>query len=52
MQYVMAPIRKFLGWIIIWIDWLTRPTPMQRSPDEQEVIEDELEKMSLYHFDG
>jgi mRNA degradation ribonuclease J1/J2 len=52
MKTIMSVIRTVLGWIMMALDYITRPTPVQRSPDEQEVIENELEKMSLYQFDG
>lgn len=52
MKSVMSFIRKILGWIVRFFDWLTRPEPVQRPPDEQEVIESELDKMALYQFEG
>jgi hypothetical protein len=48
----MSVIRTVLSWIIIFVDRITRPSPMERSPDEQEVVENELEKMSVYQFEG
>lgn len=52
MQYLMNLVRSFLKWIVLFLDWLTRPEPVKRSPDEQEVVESELEKMALYQFEG
>lgn len=48
----MTVIRNVLSWIIVRVDRLTRPSPMERSPDEQEVIENELENLALYQFEG
>lgn len=50
MSYIFKPIRWILGQIIIFIDWVTRPKPVQRSADTQTEINQQTEKMALYHF--
>ncbi len=50
MSYIFKPIRWILGQIIIFIDWITRPKPVQRSADTQTEINQQTEKMALYHF--
>lgn len=50
MGYIFKPIRWILGQIIIFIDWITRPKPMQRSVDAQTKIDQQTESMALYHF--
>ena len=50
MGYIFKPVRWLLGQIIIFIDWLTRPKPMQRSVDAQAEVDQQTEKMALYHF--
>jgi hypothetical protein len=52
MDWIMSVVRSVLGTIVVFLDRITRPAPFERSPDEQEVVEDELEKMALYQFDG
>ena len=50
MGYIFKPIRWVLGQIIILIDWLTRPTPMQRSSDEQKEVDRQVKNIVLYQF--
>jgi len=50
MSYIFKPIRWILSQIVIFIDWITRPKPMQRSADAQAEIDQQTEKMALYHF--
>ncbi len=50
MGFIFKPIRWVLGQIIIFIDWLTRPKPVQRSIDEQESVDGQTSKMALYQF--
>ena len=50
MGIIFKPIRWILGQIIIFIDWITRPKPMQRSVDAQTKIDQQTKKMALYHF--
>ncbi len=50
MGYIFKPIRWFLGQIIIFIDWVTRPKPVQRSTDDQALIDQQTSSMALYQF--
>ena len=50
MGFIFKPVRWVLGQIIIFIDWVTRPKPMQRSLDAQAEVDQQTENMVLYHF--
>ncbi|PCK07694.1 MAG: glutaredoxin [Alteromonadaceae bacterium] len=43
-------LREGLGRLIVFINWLTRPSPMQRSSDKQEHAEIATKGLSLYQF--
>ncbi len=42
--------REGLGRIIIFIDWLIRPSQMQRSDDQQVLVEQQLKDYTLYQL--
>ena len=50
MGFIFKPVRWVLGQIIIFIDWITRPKPVQRSAEAQAEVDKQTEKMALYHF--
>lgn len=50
MGFIFKPVRWILGQIIIFIDWATRPKPMQRSTEAQAEVDKQTENMALYHF--
>jgi len=50
MGFIFKPVRWVLGQIIIFIDWVTRPKPVQRSADAQAKVNQQTENMVLYHF--
>lgn len=50
MGFIFKPVRWVLGQIIIFIDWITRPKPVQRAAEEQKKIDAQTENMVLYHF--
>jgi len=50
MGSIFKPIRWILGQIIIFIDWATRPKPIQRSAAAQAEVDKQTENMALYHF--
>ena len=50
MGFIFKPIRWVLGQIIIFIDWVTRPKPLQRSAEEQAEVDSQTKNMALYHF--
>ena len=51
MGYIFKPIRWLLGQIIILLDWLTRPKPVERSVDEQNKIDRQTKNIVLYQFE-
>lgn len=50
MGFIFKPVRWVLGQIIIFIDWITRPKPVEREVQKQTEIDQQTQKMSLYHF--
>ena len=50
MGFIFKPVRWVLGQIIIFIDWLTRPKPMQRSAETQKKVDEQTQNMVLYQF--
>lgn len=50
MGYIFKPIRWVLGQIIIFIDWLTRPKPVQRSAEAQKYTDKQTQSIVLYQF--
>jgi len=50
MGFIFKPVRWVLGQIIIFIDWITRPKPVQRSPETQKEVDAQTVHMALYHF--
>ena len=50
MGFIFKPVRWVLGQIIIFIDWLTRPKPMQRSAEIQKEVDEQTQNMALYQF--
>ncbi len=47
---ILNALRGGLGRLIVLADHLTRPTPMQRSPQEQRRVEDATADLALYQF--
>ncbi len=43
-------LREGLGRVIIFIDWITRPKPVQRSVEHQAQVEQALQTMTLYQL--
>ena len=50
MGFIFKPVRWVLGQIIIFIDWLTQPKPMQRSLETQKEVDQQTQNMALYQF--
>jgi len=50
MGFIFKPIRWVLGQIIIFADWATRPTPVQRTPQLQDEVNTQTKNMALYQF--
>jgi len=50
MGFIFKPVRWLLGQLIIFIDWVTRPKPVQRSVEAQTEVDQQTKKMALYQF--
>lgn len=50
MGFIFKPVRWLLGQLIILIDWLTRPKPVERSAEAQKEIDAQTQNMVLYQF--
>lgn len=50
MSYVFKGIRWVLGYIIIIIDWLTRPRSPQHSAEKRVELDSATSNMALYQF--
>lgn len=50
MGFIFKPIRWVLSQIIIFIDWITRPKPIQRSAERQAEVDEQTKNMALYEF--
>jgi len=50
MGFIFKPVRWVLGQIIIFIDWVTRPKPVQRTEEAQNEIDTQTDNMVLYQF--
>jgi len=42
--------RNALGSVVVFFDWVSRPKPIQRSPDEQMRVQSAFDGLSLYQF--
>ena len=42
--------RNALGSVVVFLDWVSRPKPIQRSPDEQMRVQSAFDGLSLYQF--
>ena len=47
---ILKAIREGLGRLIILVDFLTRPKPMQRPPAAQQAVEDAMRGLAIYQF--
>ncbi len=50
MGFIFRPVRWVLAQIIIFIDWMTRPKPVQRPPEVQQKINEQTQAIVLYQF--
>lgn len=48
--FIFKPLRWVLGQIIILVDWITRPKPVQRSAEAQTEVDRQTANMALYQF--
>jgi glutaredoxin len=47
---LLKALRIGLGQLIIFIDFITRPRPMQRTPEAQALVNQAAASLSLYQF--
>lgn len=52
MKLLSNLVRNGLGYILVFFDRITRPTPIDRDPKDQEDLESELDDLSIYQFMG
>lgn len=52
MKSILNLVRNGLGWILAFADRVTRSEPIQRIPQKQQEIENEVEGWSIYQFYG
>ena len=50
MKIFIRAIRNLLGLIMVALDLLTRGRKLQRTPSEQELVNEQLKELSLYQF--
>ncbi len=50
MGSIFKPVRWVLGQIVIFIDWATRPEPVERSDEMQKEVDAKTRNMALYQF--
>jgi glutaredoxin len=50
MSLLINLIRNFLGYIIVLIDFITRPRKLKRSVEAQQQVENDISSMALYQF--
>ena len=47
---ILKALREGLGRVVIFVDHVTRPAPMQRPPDAQRAVEEAAADLALYQF--
>jgi glutaredoxin len=47
---ILKALREGLGRVVIFVDHVTRPAPMQRPPDAQRAVEEAAAELALYQF--
>ena len=47
---IVKAIREGLGRLIVFVDFLTRPQPVQRAPELQQAMEEAARGLTLYQF--
>ena len=43
-------LREGLGRVIVFVNWLTLPKPLQRAAEEQQRVEEKAKNLALYQF--
>ncbi len=47
---ILRTVRWVLGQLILFIDWVTRPKPPQRTPEAQAALDAQTANLALYQF--
>lgn len=47
---ILKILRQGMGRIIIFADWLSRPQPVKRSDEAQQLVEEKTRNLVLYQF--
>ena len=47
---ILRLVREGLGRLIVLVDFITRPKPLQRSDEDQQKVDDQTKALSLYQF--
>jgi glutaredoxin len=50
MGFIFKPVRWLLGQLIIFVDWVTRPKPVERSAEAQKEVDKQTQDLVLYQF--
>jgi glutaredoxin len=50
MGYIFKPVRLILGYIVLFIDWLTRPKEPQYTSEKKTRLDSATSKLALYQF--
>jgi glutaredoxin len=50
MKFLFRAIRRVLGNLILFIDWLTRPRRAVHAPDKQQQLDAATARLALYQF--
>ena len=50
MGYIFRSIRLILGYIIVFLDWVTRPGKPKHAPDKKTELDLATSQMALYQF--
>ena len=47
---IITALREGLGRVVVFVDYITRPTPVQRSPLDQQAVDEAAASLSLYQY--
>jgi glutaredoxin len=47
---ILKLLREGLGRVVLFVEWITRPSAMSRSPERQAEIDAQVRDMRLYQF--
>ncbi len=49
-SFILKAARNGLGLIIVFFDWVSRPTPIKRSAEQQNKVQEAVSGLSLYQL--